>query len=192
MARDDALFELAGALPDPEVPVLTLADLGMVREAFVEDGHAVVVLTPTYSGCPATEAIMADVRDALSRGGYPQAEVRITLSPAWSTDWISDDGRRKLREYGIAPPACASGVHASASGSSVSSLASASPRTSAMQPIRWHARGSSGAAGAEVDPECPRCGSPNVEVISRWSSTPCKALYRCLSCAEPFDYFKPY
>ncbi|MGD9946508.1 MAG: 1,2-phenylacetyl-CoA epoxidase subunit PaaD [Burkholderiaceae bacterium] len=215
MLRDDTLFELAGALPDPEIPVLTLADLGIVRDAFVEAGHAVVVLTPTYSGCPATEAIMTDVRDTLTRSGYPSAEVRIALSPAWSSDWISADGRRKLRDYGIAPPACANGANgasdASGTPAAPAPAASAACR-GAAQPVKWHARaaiagragradraGQAGAntravarGGLDPQPDCPRCGSPDVEPISLWGSTPCKALYRCRACAEPFDYFKPY
>ena len=108
----------AASVPDPEIPVVTLEDLGILREVRDEGGRIVVELTPTYTGCPATRVIADDVRRALAQGGFPDADVRTVLAPPWSTDWISADGRRKLREYGIAPPACASGVHASASGSS--------------------------------------------------------------------------
>src|SRR5690606_20845325 len=109
----------------------------------------VVHLTPTYSGCPATEAIAAQVREALDEAGFPDARVRTVLSPAWTTDWIGDEGRRKLAAYGIAPPACAAGC------------------------------------SARATPPCPRCGSADVESVSRWGSTPCKALYRCRACREP-------
>src|SRR5690606_1121758 len=127
-----------------------------VRDA--EDGAPVVLLTPTYSGCPATEAIAAQVREVLDEAGFPEARVRIVLAPAWSSDWISPAGRDKLLAWGIAPPACLSCE--------------------------------TGAAAAR--PTCPRCRSAEVELLSRWGSTPCKAMYRCIACREPFDYFKPY
>lgn len=158
---DDRLASIrsvAGRVPDPEIPVLTLEDLGILRDVVLEDGAATVVLTPTYSGCPATEAIAGQVREALDEAGFGDTRVRTVLAPAWTTDWISEEGRRKMREYGIAPPAC---------------LACPSGRISAT-------------------PHCPRCDSADVESVSRWGSTPCKALYRCLSCREPFDYFKPH
>ena len=164
----------AAAVSDPEIPVLNLADLGILREVVESDGRVVVTLTPTYTGCPATEAIREDVRDALARAGFADAQVRIALAPAWTTDWISEDGRRKLRDYGIAPPAHAAG----APGAAV---------------VRFHERPASASAGrAAAAPECPRCGATRVEAISEHGSTPCKALYRCLACSEPFDYFKPY
>lgn len=147
---------IVAAIPDPEIPVVTLADLGILRAVVMEDGAPLVLLTPTYSGCPATEAIAAQVREALRGAGFSDARVRTVLAPAWTTDWISEDARRKLREYGIAPPAC------------------------------------SAACGARTPPACPRCRSAEVEMLSRWGSTPCKAHYRCLACREPFDYFKPY
>jgi ring-1,2-phenylacetyl-CoA epoxidase subunit PaaD len=157
----------AAAVPDPEIPVVTLDDLGILRDVRGEAERIVVTLTPTYTGCPATQVIQQDVRDALAAAGFPGAEVRVTLSPAWTTDWISEDGRRKLREYGIAPPGAA--AHAGQ-----------------VSVIRFLER-----APAER-PACPRCGAPDTERISQHGSTPCKALYRCLACREPFDYFKPY
>jgi ring-1,2-phenylacetyl-CoA epoxidase subunit PaaD len=154
---------VAGLL-DPELPVLTLDDLGVVR-AVEADGPAVVVtITPTYSGCPAIEVMRADIRAALSRAGYGPVEVPIRLSPAWSTDWISADGRRKLAEAGIAPPGAAP---ARAPG----------PVPLTLDPP---------AAGVR----CPRCGSPATEELSRFGATACTALRRCPSCREPFEHMK--
>ncbi|MFP5406502.1 MAG: 1,2-phenylacetyl-CoA epoxidase subunit PaaD [Gammaproteobacteria bacterium] len=158
VSRLAAIRRLAAAVPDPEIPVLTLHDLGILRDVVLEHGTPTVLLTPTYSGCPATEAIASQVRAALDEAGFDDARVRTVLSPAWTTDWMSEEGRRKLREYGIAPPAC---------------MSCKSGRIAAT-------------------PRCPRCDSAEVESISRWASTPCKALYRCTACLEPFDYFKPH
>lgn len=166
--RADHARALVAELPDPEIPVLTLEDLGILREVREQDGRLTVVLTPTYTGCPATEAIRDDVRRVLNESGYPQVEVQITLSPPWTSDWISARGRRRLREYGIAPPA---GDAAHGTG----------------QIVRFMPRGQRAAAIA-----CPRCGSVDTEVLSEHGSTPCKALHRCRACREPFDYFKPY
>lgn len=176
--RVERAWDVLAGVPDPEVPALSVCDLGIVREVREEGDALEVVLTPTYSGCPATEVIERSVLDALAAAGLGPARATLRRAPAWTTDWISADGRRKLREYGIAPPACASGAP-------VAAAAALGANKGAAQPIRWHAR-------AESEPQCPRCGSANVEPISRWGSTPCKALYRCLTCAEPFDYFKPY
>jgi ring-1,2-phenylacetyl-CoA epoxidase subunit PaaD len=161
---------LAAAVPDPEIPVVTLDDLGILRSVHSEGERIVVVLTPTYTGCPATQVIADDVRRALADDGLDEVEVRLTLSPPWTTDWISEDGRRKLREYGIAPPA-----HLADAGTSV---------------IRFVPRAR--AAPASPGIACPRCGATDVEQVSEYGSTPCKALYRCVACREPFDYFKPY
>ena len=157
----------AATVPDPEIPVVTLDDLGILRDVRYDAGRVVVTLTPTYTGCPATQVIRQDVSDALSAAGIDDAEVRLTLSPPWTTDWISADGRRKLREYGIAPPGPV-------------------PQQAPVSVIRFFER-----ALAET-PNCPRCGSGDTERISQHGSTPCKALYRCVACREPFDYFKPY
>jgi len=161
---------LAAAVPDPEIPVVTLDDLGILRSVHREGERIVVVLTPTYTGCPATQVIADDVRRALSDDGLGNVDVRLTLSPPWTTDWISEDGRRKLREYGIAPPA-----HLADGAAAV---------------IRFVPRARSMPASPGI--ACPRCGSADVEQVSEYGSTPCKALYRCVACREPFDYFKPY
>ncbi len=159
-------------VPDPEVPALSLRDLGVIREVNVrDDGGLEVVLTPTYSGCPATEVIAASVKSALEDEGLGPVTLTQRLAPAWTTDWISEAGRRKLREYGIAPP-----------GRIVPAPGDAGPGpSSTTQGIRIFARG--------VD--CPRCGSRNTERLAAFGSTACKALHRCLDCREPFEHFKP-
>ena len=161
--RLSAAWEVLRQIPDPEVPVISLCELGIVRDLKETAGGLEVVLTPTYSGCPATELIQDNVRDALKAFG----EVQITLqrAPAWTTDWISDEGRRKLKDYGIAPPG------------------PANPEQG--QPIRLVHRASLTRLA------CPRCGSEQTEKLSAFGSTACKALYRCLSCREPFEHFKP-
>jgi len=158
----------AGAVTDPEIPVLTLADLGILREVVFDGQRLRVTLTPTYTGCPATQVIEQDVREALAAQGWPDAEVRTAMSPPWSSDWISQEGREKLRAYGIAPPGPVPREHA---------------------PIRLTGRAGS---TAQAGPSCPRCTSRRVERLAEHGSTACKALYRCLACREPFDYFKPY
>lgn len=150
---------------DPEVPALSIVDLGIVRDvSTADDGLLELVLTPTYSGCPATEAIEAAALDAIAAAGLGPARVVLRRAPAWSSDWISDDGKRKLREYGIAPPA-----HLSVDAGSA-------------RPLRFVPRSS---------PPCPHCGSARTERLSAFGSTACKALHRCLACREPFEYFKP-
>ncbi len=144
---------------DPEVPVLSLVDLGLVREVQVDGDGVRLVLTPTYSGCPATEVIAAAAREAVEALGLGPVQVEQRLAPAWTTDWISEAGRAALRRYGIAPPG----------------------RCDEAQPLRLVAR----------DVDCPRCDSRQVERLSAFGSTACKALYRCLACREPFEYFKP-
>jgi len=178
----------AAAVPDPEIPVVTLEDLGILRSVHREGARLVVTLTPTYTGCPATQVIADDVRRALEAQGFADADVRLTLSPPWTTDWITGDGRRKLREYGIAPPgrAAGDGVAVLRFAPRRAALGAAPPTTPA---------GIGPAAAPRVGPEtidCPRCGSAQVERLSEHGSTPCKALYRCVACREPFDYFKPY
>ena len=152
--------ELVGRIPDPEIPVLTIADLGMLREVRVQtDGRVQVTITPTYSGCPAIDTISRDIVQTCARHGWPGVTVRLELSPAWTTDWMTDEGKRKLLEFGIAPP---SGSRARAAG---------------PVPVPLSVR-------------CTRCGSPDTREVSRFGSTACKALYACNSCLEPFDYFK--
>lgn len=163
-ARIERLRRRVGAVPDPEIPVVTLADLGILRDVREEDGQLVVELTPTFSGCPATAVIAADVRAVLAAEGETAAEVRIVLSPAWTTDWIGAEAREKLRRYGIAPPG-----RADSDGAAIVRFASP------PDAIR-----------------CPRCGSARTQALSDFGSTPCKALYRCLACREPFDWFKTH
>ena len=162
-SRVQAAWTLLERVLDPEVPALSLPDLGIVREIHARDDHLEVVLTPTYSGCPATEVIEKSVVDALDAAGLGPTRVTLRRAPAWTTDWISDEGRRKLREYGIAPP----GPVDAAQGA----------------PVRIVRRREAVA--------CPRCGSEATERLSAFGSTACKALYRCTQCREPFEYFKP-
>ena len=154
-------WDAAASVVDPEIPVLTIADLGVLREVAVHDGQVdlevEVAITPTYSGCPAMNMIALEIELALEREGFRKPKVRTVLSPAWTTDWMSEEGRRKLRAYGIAPP-----------------QASSSRR----------------ALFGEQAVACPQCGSDNTELLSEFGSTSCKALWRCRACREPFDYFK--
>lgn len=150
-------WDAAATVVDPEIPVLTIADLGVLREVTVTDTGVEVAITPTYSGCPAMNMIALEIELALAREGISNARVRTVLSPAWTTDWMSEQGRRKLKDYGIAPPAAASGRRA---------------------------------LFGEQQVACPQCGSTDTEVLSEFGSTSCKALWRCKTCREPFDYFK--
>lgn len=149
------VFEVLKDVPDPEIPAVSVVDLGIVRG--VDEQAPAVKITPTYTGCPATLAIEAAIRVALDQAGLQSVGIETELTPPWTTDWISDEGREKLRAYGIAPPPKGEGR---------------------------------GSLKAEAAAECPRCGSTNTEELSRFGSTPCKALWRCKSCAEPFDQFK--
>jgi ring-1,2-phenylacetyl-CoA epoxidase subunit PaaD len=157
-AASSTAWRLLADVPDPEIPALSVVDLGIVRAVEETDGGrgVVVTLTPTYSGCPATEVIARDVRAALATS-YDEVDVRTQLSPAWTTDWMSDAAKEKLRGFGIAPPA---------------------GRT--LLPL----------VGVDAPAACPRCGSDDVEQLAGFGSTPCKALWRCVTCREPFDYFK--
>lgn len=150
-------WNAAATVVDPEIPVLTIADLGVLREVTVTDAGVEVAITPTYSGCPAMNMIALEIELALAREGIANARVRTVLSPAWTTDWMSEQGRRKLKDYGIAPPVAASGRRALFGAQQVA---------------------------------CPQCGSTDTEVLSEFGSTSCKALWRCRTCREPFDYFK--
>jgi ring-1,2-phenylacetyl-CoA epoxidase subunit PaaD len=150
-------WDAAAGVVDPEIPVLTIADLGVLRDVAVTDGRVEVAITPTYSGCPAMNMIALEIELALEREGIGGSKVRTVLSPAWTTDWMSEDGRRKLRDYGIAPPQPSSSRRA----------------LFGVQQVA-----------------CPQCGSGDTEVLSEFGSTSCKALWRCRSCREPFDYFK--
>lgn len=149
----DRIRTILARVPDPEIPAVSVVDLGIVREIASDT----VIITPTYTGCPATIAIEQSIRAALDANGFADVTIETTLSPPWSTDWISDKGREDLRAYGIAPPP---------KGANAASLKN------------------------QAAAECPRCGSSNTEELSRFGSTPCKALWRCNACAEPFDRFK--
>ncbi len=163
-ARVTRAWDVLHGVLDPEVPAISVTDLGIVRDV-VEHGDALeVVVTPTYSGCPATEVIDAAILEAIAAAGLGPARVTQRRAPAWTTDWITPEGREKLRAHGIAPPgSCAP----SASGN--------------VAPIRLMAR----------NVACPRCGSAQTERLSAFGSTACKSLYRCVACREPFEHFKP-
>ncbi|MGV4981559.1 1,2-phenylacetyl-CoA epoxidase subunit PaaD [Streptomyces sp. NPDC001709] len=168
-ALEAELLELAGSVPDPELPVLTLQELGVVRAVHLHGSDTVEVdLTPTYTGCPAIEAMSVDIERVLRAHGMREVTVRTVLAPAWTTDDISPEGRRKLREFGIAPPRVRG-----ASGPVTVTLGQTRTNAPETEPIR-----------------CPHCGSADTELLSRFSSTACKALRRCLACREPFDHFK--
>lgn len=138
---------------DPEIPVLSVTDLGIVRDVRWNDDESelVVTITPTYSGCPAMDVIASEIRAALAQRGVERVKLETKLSPPWTTDWMKDEAKEKLRAYGIAPPRL----------------------VSIAEPVR-----------------CPQCGSGQTQMLSRFGSTPCKALYKCLACLEPFDVFK--
>jgi len=136
-------------IPDPEIPAISLTDLGIIRDVAWHDDTLTVTVTPTYSGCPATSLINMEIETALRAHGIDKLTLKRQLSPAWTTDWMTEEGRQKLEAYGIAPPQPAGGPKA-----------------------------------------CPRCQSDNLERLSQFGSTPCKAQWRCRDCLEPFDYFK--
>jgi ring-1,2-phenylacetyl-CoA epoxidase subunit PaaD len=156
--------QVAAAVTDPELPMLTLADLGILREVRESGGGVVVTITPTYSGCPAMEAIRDDLRRALGDAGYRRVEVRTVLSPAWTTDWITPAGRDKLAAAGIAPPAAAP-------------KRAAGPVPLVLGPSRRVVR-------------CPHCGHPDTEQVAAFSATACRELRRCPACREPFEHVK--
>lgn len=195
------LLRLAGSVPDPELPVLTLRELGVVRAVHVRGTDAVEVeLTPTYTGCPAIETMSLDIERVLREHGLREVTVRTVLSPAWSTDDITAEGRRKLREFGIAPPRVraaagpATGPVALELGPTRTRTAGtpedppAEPDPTRSDPTRSYPAAPVPAALAPI--RCPHCGSDDTELLSRFSSTACKALRRCLACREPFDHFK--
>ncbi len=161
-AERQKAWNIAATVCDPELPVLTIADLGILRDVEVTQEHGVrVTITPTYSGCPAMDAIRDDLKAAFAKEGYTNTQVDLVLAPAWTTDWMTDAGKAKLQEYGIAPPSgrAAAARHAG--------------------PIRL-----------TLAVKCPQCSSLNTRELTRFGSTSCKALYVCQDCLEPFDYFK--
>ncbi len=163
-------WALLDAVPDPEIPVVSIRELGILRDIRMAGDALEIVLTPTYSGCPAIGQITDDVRSALAAGGI-EARITTQLAPAWTTDWITPAARDKLRSYGIAPPGAANDGQACGA-TSVLQFAARRPARQAVP--------------------CPRCGSQDTTETSHFGSTACKALYRCLACREPFDHFKPY
>lgn len=153
------------AVPDPELPVVTIAELGILRDVAAESGRVLVTVTPTYSGCPAMATIQRDIRATLAAHGVADADVRVVLDPPWSTDWITAEGRHKLAEAGIAPPGPAAAAAPGGAGSPV------------LVPLSVR---------------CPRCGSPDTTQLSRFAATACLSLWRCRSCREPFDRVKEH
>jgi len=143
------------AIEDPEIPVISIVDLGIVRDVKFDEssGEAVITITPTYSGCPAMEAISAEILRSMRKHGIEKIRLETRLSPPWTTDWMTEEAKQRLRSYGIAPPA--------------------SQLVTLDAPVT-----------------CPHCGSSRTQLVSRFGSTPCKALYKCLNCLEPFDVFK--
>jgi ring-1,2-phenylacetyl-CoA epoxidase subunit PaaD len=155
----EKIFSILSEIPDPEIPVINIIELGILRDVKWDGTLCVVVITPTYSGCPAMKVIEDDIKIKLKEIGIQNVKVELVYSPAWTTDWISDTAKEKLRTYGIAPPD--------------------------------HSTIDKGVLmGKARELKCPRCGSKNTTMISQFGSTACKALYRCLDCKEPFDYFK--
>ena len=146
MVNTTEIWKLLETIPDPEIPVISVVELGVVRDIKIENEKISVIVTPTYSGCPAIQQMQDDIKQTLIDNGLKNFEIVTQLSPAWTTDWMSKETKEKLKKYGIAPP--------------------------------------------ENIIECPQCNSKNIEIISEFSSTACKALYRCNKCLEPFDYFK--
>jgi ring-1,2-phenylacetyl-CoA epoxidase subunit PaaD len=160
MVKEKTIWSLLEEVNDPEVPVLSIVDLGIVRDVRRDGNRVEVIITPTYSGCPAMDAIRMNIRMVLLQHGYTDAIITTVLSPAWTTDWMSDKGKEKLQAYGIAPPL---------------------PTQQVCHPGLFH---------REEAIQCPRCHSYHTRLISEFGSTACKALYRCEDCKEPFDYFK--
>jgi len=165
--EEKKIRDILEQITDPEIPVLTIADLGIIREIRFNpvegnkgDQEVEVVITPTYSGCPAMDMIATLIRLALAENGYRQNKVTEVLSPAWTTDWMSETGKEKLRAYGIAPP---------------------NPKQQGCRDTLFN---------KQETVQCPHCDSWHTHRISEFGSTPCKALYRCEDCKEPFDYFK--
>jgi ring-1,2-phenylacetyl-CoA epoxidase subunit PaaD len=157
-----AAWNVAAAVPDPELPLLTIGELGILRAVTVDHGEVVATITPTYSGCPALREIAHDLQHRLEQAGYASATVRQQLAPPWTTDWITPDGRRKLAAAGIAPP-----------------------QPAPTGPVRLNL------TGRPEPVPCPRCGSAKTTRTAAFSGTACKALYRCESCREPFEHVKP-
>lgn len=162
----DQVWAWLGEVPDPEIPVISVVDLGIVREVAFDGATCVVTITPTYSGCPAMQVIAEDVEQALRARGLARVRIATRLTPAWTTDWMSEAGKSALKGYGIAPP------------------------VQQVIDISGLSRGVKRHAIEQPEVACPHCGSMRTQLTSQFGSTPCKALYKCLDCREPFDYFK--
>jgi ring-1,2-phenylacetyl-CoA epoxidase subunit PaaD len=158
--EEQNIWKILETVCDPEVPVLSILDLGIVRAVNINGDKIEIVITPTYSGCPAMDAINIDTRLKLLEHGYKNITITSVLSPAWTTDWMTESGKEKLKAYGIAPP----------------------------NPIQNVCDTKLFAASEAI--QCPLCNSYHTKLISQFGSTPCKALYQCQDCREPFDYFK--
>ena len=168
----DQVWAWLAEVPDPEIPVVSVVDLGIVREVAWSDEDrdlCVVTVTPTYSGCPATDVIGVQIREELEAHGIARVALKLRLSPAWTTDWLTETAKQNLSEYGIAPPVGYA----------------AAPTTGLSESLAVLGQGPFAPVLA-----CPRCGSTGTEMISRFGSTPCKSLHRCVDCKEPFDHFK--
>lgn len=166
MATKEAILEILTEVKDPELPVIDIVELGIVRDAVFEGDELYIDVTPTYSGCPAMEVIEREIVETLNSHGFGKVTVRSVFSPPWTTDWISDKTKKKLREYGIAPP-----IGTTEDGT-----------VEQLVTIRR----------APATVECPYCGSSNTEERSQFGSTACKAIHYCNSCHQPFDYFKSF
>ncbi len=153
-------------VPDPEIPVISITELGIIRDVEWQDDTLVVTVTPTYSGCPATSVINLEIERKLRERGIEKIVLKRQISPPWSTDWIAEAAKEKLRAYGIAPPIEGTGAAGVVAG-----------RVRRL-------------TGEALTVPCPRCGSPDTQLVSQFGSTPCKAAYQCRDCLEPFDYFK--
>jgi ring-1,2-phenylacetyl-CoA epoxidase subunit PaaD len=161
-----SIWQALARVPDPEIPVVSIVELGIVRDVAWQDERLRVTVTPTYSGCPATELIAKDIGEALRNAGVAEFDVATALSPAWTTDWIAPEGKAKLAAFGIAPPG--------------------------PVPVRVDVKGISVLRRPREAITCPRCGSTRTALLAQFGSTACKALYRCEECREPFDHFKPF
>ncbi len=160
MREEDNILSILNSIPDPEIPAISIVELGVVKNISLENSLLTITITPTYSGCPAVDRFVADIKERLTEEGYNNIDIKFQYSPAWTTDWISDEAKKKLRAYGIAPP-----VNGTAD------------------------KGSLFSGGPKVV-NCPQCNSENTTLVSQFGSTACKAFYTCDDCKEPFDYFK--
>lgn len=154
----EAIWQALAKIMDPEIPVVSLVEMGIIRDVEADGGAARVTITPTFAGCPALAVMQREIRDALHNLGYTQTEVPVRLAPPWSTDWIQPEARRKLQQFGIAPPPMHHGNVALV----------------LLEPV-----------------ECPYCGSPDTSLQNSFGSTPCRMIFTCRACRQPFERIKP-